>query len=295
MFRTALTAAIVASLTLASGQSAEAGKSLNFRVGAVKIGVGGSGHGRGGGGGHHFKVPGAGNVRISVPPRVSPPKHRPPVVRPPVIRPPVHPPIVIRPPKPPVCRPPVVIRPPVVRPKPPIVIRPPVILPPPVCIKPPVIVPPPVVTPPPVVCPTPVLKPIAPPVLPCGCEHTCTCHSVNPWRFGMACERAHSPYGVGLRVAVISPGGPAQSYGLKVGDILLVAGSVNLSQATSNEHGVALVQSAVTPEGTVQLTILDAATGQLANLTMAPTPVAVGPAPTSGPIALNPSQPVEAL
>lgn len=269
MLRIVLTAAIVASLTLVSGLSAEAGKSRNFRVGAAKIGIGG-------GGGHSFRVPGAGNVRISVP-RVRPPVHHP-----------ILPSPIVHPPKRPICRPPIV-RPPVVRPRPPIVIHPPVVPHPPICITPPIIIPPPVV------CPTPVLKPIHPPILPCGCEHVCTCQSVNPWRFGMACERAHSPYGVGLRVAAISLGGPAQSYGLKAGDVLLVAGSVNLAQASSNEHGVALVQSAVSPDGTVQLTFVDAATGQLANLMMAPTPVAVGPAPTGGPIALNPTQPTEAL
>lgn len=291
------TTAVAAALALALSSEAEAGKrSFGINVGGVRISTGGGGGQpsiRIGSGGKNF------HVGIPVRPPVTNPIHPPVVIRPPVIKPPVvcpKPPIVIRPPV--ITPPPVVIKPPVVCP-PPVVVKPPVITPPPVVIHPPVITPPPVVCPPPVVVEKPpvVLPPpvvVEPPV--CHCQHVCTCEKpiVSPWYFGMACERVQSTFGLGLRITALTPNGPAATYGLKVGDVLLVAGSSNLSQATSNEHGTTLIQSGVTAEGTIQFTLVDSATGQLANLAMAPTPNAA-PAPTTaesttGAVALNPAE-----
>ncbi|TWT96156.1 hypothetical protein Pla108_32420 [Botrimarina colliarenosi] len=273
--------ALALATLLALTTSADAGKPFGINLGGVKIGGGGKPGVQIGGGGVKINLPGHGRIGVK-PPVIKPPVIKPPVIkpRPPIVHP--HPPIVIRPPKPPIVCP----KPPIVRPKPPIVIHPP--HPPITCPTPP-----PVVYPkPPVVCPPPVV--VTPPPT-CHCQGVCHCQPApNPWYFGMACERVQSPFGVGLRVAIVTPGGPAQAYGLKVGDILLVAGTVNLSQAESNGHGAELVQSAVTPEGQVQLTLLDASTGQLANLAMAPAPRSA-PAPTGAPIALNPAQPTSTL
>lgn len=257
MIRQLLNVSLASLLALGVAASAEAGNPFGINIGGVKIGSGGGKPG--------VQI-GGGGVKISLPGHVKPPVIKPPVhppVKPPVF-PPIKPPIIK--PCPPIVKPP---HPPIVCPKPPIVIHPP--HPPVVCPKPPIVCPPPVVTPPPVV--------IAP---------------TNPWYFGMACERVQTTFGIGLRVSVVTPGGPAEAYGLKVGDVLLVAGSVNLSQASSNDHGVMLVQSAVTPQGTVAFTLVDASTGMLANLTMSPTPQGA-PAPTAGTVALNPAQPTSTM
>lgn len=297
MFRSTLTATLAAAVVLSAGSYAQAGKSFGINLGGVKIGNAGRGgrtpHVSIGGGAVKIGMPGHGKPIV-----IKPPVHKPPIIvppRPPIVKPPIvirpKPPIVC-PPKPPVhppIHPPIVIhppKPPIVCPKPPIVIHPP---------KPPVVCPPPVITPPPVVHPPVVVCPPKP----CGCTHHCTCKpavSTYAWYFGISLERVQTNFGVGLRVASVTPGGPSQQYGLKPGDVLLVAGVVNLSQAISNTHGVELVQSAVTPEGTVQFTLLDGSTGMLANLAMAPTPLgAPGPAPTAAPIALNPAQPTSTL
>ncbi|QDV73081.1 PDZ domain-containing protein [Botrimarina mediterranea] len=272
MNRPLLSAAVATILAFTA--AAEAGKPFGVNFGGVQIGGGNKPGVQVRGGGVKISLPGHGNIRVK-PPVIKP---RPPIgihpPKPPIVRP--KPPIVIHPPKPPV------VRPPVVCPKPPIVVHPP---------KPPVVHPPVVCHKPPVVCPPPVV--VTPPPT-CHCQGVCHCQPAPAWYFGMACERVQSPFGVGLRVASLAPGGPAQSHGLKVGDVLLVAGAVNLSQAESNEHGAALVQSAVSPEGLAPLTLVDAYTGQLANLTVAPTPRSA-PAPTSGPIALNPAQPTSTM
>lgn len=268
MFRSTLPVTLAVVVALAVGSSAQAGKSKSFgiNIGGVKIGSGGGGRTP------HVSI-GGGAVKVGMP------GHRKPIV----IKPPVklpHPPVVVHPPKRPiVCpKPPIVIhppKPPVVCPKPPIVIHPP---------KPPVVYPKP-----PVVCPPPVVEP---PVVVCPPEPAPT----YAWYFGLSLERVQTNFGVGLRVASVTPGGPSHQYGLKPGDVLLVAGAVNLSQAISNTHGVELVQSAVTPEGSVQFTLVDGGTGQLANLAMAATPLgSPAPAPTGAPVALNPAQPTSTL
>ena len=125
------------------------------------------------------------------------------------------------------------------------------------------------------------------------------------WYFGMSLEVIQTAYGPGLQVASVTPGSPASLVGLERGDTLLAANSVSLQNAISNEHGVQLLQSAVTlsggpaptttvstriapqlitpqPIGNVLLTVLDIRTGQLARLNVQPQRVG-GPAaiPTS--------------
>lgn len=277
MTRTLLTASVAALIaTSTSAAPAEAGNGFGIKVGGVKIGTGP--------GGVKISLPGKGRPGhkppIGIHPPGRPPVHPPIVIRPPV-RPPVKPPIVIRPPVRPPVKPPIVIRPPVRPPvHPPIVIRPPVHPPkrpipcPPPVVEPPVVVHPPVVQPP--VIHPPIVEP-GPPV------------PTSAWYFGMACERVQTQFGIGLRVATLAPGGPAANHGLNVGDVLLLAGSVNLSQATSNTHGATLVQSGVSRDGVVQFTLVQSTNGMLANLTMAPQPTAA-PAPTAATtIALNPA------
>ncbi|MEN0109996.1 MAG: hypothetical protein AAF805_04670 [Planctomycetota bacterium] len=309
----ALALSALAAATLAT-PVAEAG---GFRFGPISVGGGAP---TSSGGGSFVKVGpvrvGNGGIRVGTPKtgpiRIAPPVFKPPVLlpKPPVVLP--KPPIVIGPPK--VCpkpiHPPVhppihpPIHPPVIAPKPPV-------CPPPVC--PPPIVTPPIVTPTPCppVHPTPIPTPIPAPTVPqpivpqpIGPAPTTTAQL--PWYFGMSLARSQTAYGTGLRVAIVTHGAPAHLAGLKAGDTLLVAGAVPLQSAATNQHGVQLVQSAVTataapaptmtlvstgsptlpipPAAHVTLTILDGATGQLRYVTVQPRStgvVAAAPAPTA--------------
>ncbi len=188
---------------------------------------------------------------------------------PPVIRP-IQPPIVIRPPQPPIVRPPV--RPPVLRPicppKPPVIIHPPVRpIQPPVCH--PVL---PVETP----APTTAFRPIGFPSAPQP--------AVVPsrtWYFGMSLELTQTVYGRGLRIASITHGAPAAMAGLEIGDVLIVANGQGLQAATSNENGVQMIQSLVTPQGVAQFGVLDVRTQQPTYLNVMPRRLGGAPAPTA--------------
>lgn len=129
--------------------------------------------------------------------------------------------------------------------------------------------------------------------------------------FGMSLQITYTQYGRGLQVASITPGSPAARAGLEIGDVLLRAGSTDLQNAYSNEHGVQLLQSAVlggggpaptvtafvAPSPSVYLTVVNVRTGQLTGVNVQPIPTG-SPAPTltaPAPVASNPSPAVSAF
>lgn len=266
MFRLNSLAALTAAVALTiAPQMAEAGGhkgvSVNFHGGNIQIGAPG----------HHT----IGHI-----------SHKP--YCPPVFKP-IHPPIY-KPVCPPVFKP--IVHPPVFCP-PPIVLPPPVVCPPVAC-PPPVVCPPapPVICPPPAhVCPPPVITPV------CCHKPVCECETTPAWYFGMSLQRIQTPLGIGLQVFSITPNSPAAVSGLKVGDVLLMANGQSLQAVQSNEEGVALLQSlvvvgqpvAATPvptavptmlvshvvpqpvlQASINLTVLDTQSNQLASLTVMP-------------------------
>ncbi|MEQ8848518.1 PDZ domain-containing protein [Botrimarina sp.] len=138
----------------------------------------------------------------------------------------------------------------------------------------------------------------APAVRPIGWHPQPVAPTHRDWYFGMSLEIQHTQYGRGLRVASVTHGSPADRAGLEVGDVLLAANQVSLAGAVSNEHGVTLVNQAmsqgqapapaaavttavayVQPQSQMQFTVLDRRSGQPVYVAVAPHRVGGYPAP----------------
>lgn len=121
------------------------------------------------------------------------------------------------------------------------------------------------------------------------------------WYFGMSLQIVRTQYGQGLQVASVTHGGPASQAGLEVGDVLLAANGHSLAGAMSNEHGVTLVNQAmsygqapapaaaattavayVVPQSQMQFTVLDRRSGQPVYVACSPHRVGA-PIPTPAP------------
>lgn len=115
------------------------------------------------------------------------------------------------------------------------------------------------------------------------------------WYFGVSLEIADTVYGRGLRVASVTRGGPGAMAGLERGDVLMVANGQSLSHATTNEHGVQILQSLVNGSSpaptaafvvpsspTVQFGVVDRRTNSPTYVTVTPQRVGGSPAPTAG-------------